>query len=275
MAVPTADLAAPPDTTIDHFLGGRVEAVQPARGHHRAGLEAVVIAAAVPAGASGAVVDLGAGAGVAGFCVAARCPDTSVVLVEREPDLVACAKGALRRPANAAFARRVRVVQADLGAAESEREAAGLARASADIVIMNPPFHTAGAVRAPKGGARAAAHLLAEGGLEAWFRAAASVLRPDGAVIAIFPAAVLDDALAAAGNRFGGLEILPLHARPDAPALRCLLRGRKGRRGALTIRPSLTLHGAEGNRYVPAVDGVLRNGDDLATAAPGWPAVPD
>ena len=70
---------ASPDTpsddarlTVDAFLGGLVEAVQPASGHHRSGLEAVLLAASLDSRISGTVVDLGAGAGVAGFCAAAR-----------------------------------------------------------------------------------------------------------------------------------------------------------------------------------------------------------
>jgi len=114
--------SAAADTTVDAFLGGRVEAVQPAAGHHRAGLEAVLLGAALDSRISGTVVDLGAGAGVAGFCAAARCRKARVVLVEREPELIDCARAALARPANADFADRVRLVTADISAPQSERD---------------------------------------------------------------------------------------------------------------------------------------------------------
>ena len=267
--------APPGEVSVDRFLGGKVEAEQPLVGHHRAGLEAVLIAAAIAAEASGTVVDLGAGAGVAGLCVAARCPAISVILVERDPALVGAMRSSLARPTNIAFAPRVRVVATDIAAQETVREAAGLARDTADFVIMNPPFHAADAVRKPAGEARAVAHLLGEGGLDLWFRAAASVLRPGGVVVAIFPAAGLAELLAAAGSRFGALELLPIYPRAGRPALRLILRGRKGRRGGMTIRPGLTLHEAEGNRYLPPVDRLLRNGDSLADASPGWPDDPD
>ena len=60
------------DISIDEFLGGAVEAVQKRSGHHRAGLEAVLLGASLSADFSGLALDLGAGAGVAGFCLAAR-----------------------------------------------------------------------------------------------------------------------------------------------------------------------------------------------------------
>lgn len=266
---------AAPGLSVDRFLGGQVEVAQPLVGHHRAGLEAVLIAAAIPLDAEGMVVDLGAGAGVAGLCVAARCPSASVLLVERDRTLVTAARSSLALPANAAFAPRVRIVETDIAAPEAAREAAGLPREAADYVIMNPPFHARDAVRQPAGDSRKAAHLLGDAGLDPWFKAAASALRPSGILVAIFPAAGLDDLLAAAGNRFGAIELLPIHPRAGRPALRVILRGRKGRRGGVAIRPGLTLHEPEGNRYVPAVDAILRDGRALAEAAPGWPAHPD
>ena len=57
--------AAPFATTDDAFLGGRVQVLQPRKGF-RAGLDAVMLAAAVPARAGDRVCELGAGVGTAG-----------------------------------------------------------------------------------------------------------------------------------------------------------------------------------------------------------------
>jgi tRNA1(Val) A37 N6-methylase TrmN6 len=260
-------------TTVDAFLGGAVEAVQPAAGHHRAGLDAVLLAAALPATASGAVVDLGAGAGVAGFCVAARAAAVTVTLAERHPELVACARAALRRPANAAFAARVAVAEIDIAAPEAERAAAGLARASAAALIMNPPFHDPATVRSSPAAGRAGAHVREAAGLDLWFRVAAHVLAPGGTLIAIDRAAALPQMLAAAAGRFGGLALLPVHPRPGAAATRLLLRGIKGRRGAPTLLPGLVLHGDTGNAYAPALQAILRDGAGLAEVHPSWDSV--
>jgi len=56
-------------TVPDTFLDGRVIARQPQTGF-RAGLDAVMLAAAVPDGAN--ALELGAGAGTASLCLAAR-----------------------------------------------------------------------------------------------------------------------------------------------------------------------------------------------------------
>lgn len=262
--------AGPPAVTIDAFLGGKVEAVQPLAGHHRSGLEAVLLAASLDSRITGTVVDLGAGAGVAGLCAAARCRRARVVLVERDPDLIACARQALGRTANAVFAGRVRLVAADIAAPQAEREAAGAGRDLAEHVLLNPPFYDrAGGTRSPAR-ARAAAHVLAAGGLDPWLRAAASVLKFGGDVTVIFRADGLADLLAAAARRFGGAEIMPVLPRPGQPAHRILVRAVKGSRAALKILPPLVLHGEDGSAFAPGVDAILREGRALSSVNRAW-----
>jgi len=256
--------------TVDAFLGGRVEAVQPASGHHRSGLEAVLLAASLDSRISGTVVDLGAGAGVAGLCAAARCRRAKVVLVEREPDLVACARAALARPANAEFAARVRLVTADIAAPQATREQAGAGRDLADHVLLNPPFYErSGGTRSPSK-ARASAHVLAAGGLDPWLRAATSVLKFGGDATVVFRADGLADLLAAAARRFGGAEVMPIHPRADQPAHRILVRAVKGSRAAMKLLPPLVLHENEGSPFTPGVEAILREGRALASVNRAW-----
>lgn len=267
-AAPPPSPAGSPAVTVDAFLGGRVEAVQPAAGHHRSGLEAVLLAASLDARITGTVVDLGAGSGVAGFCAAARCKRARVVLVERDPGLIECAREALARPANVAFADRVRLVTADIAASQADREQAGAGRDLADHVLLNPPFYDRG-TRSPAK-ARATAHVLAAGGLDPWLRAAASVLKFGGDVTVIFRADGLGDLLAAAARRFGGAEIMPVLPRPERPAHRILVRAVKGSRAALKILPPLMLHGGEGNTFTAGVEAMLRDGRALASVNRAW-----
>ncbi len=71
--------------TIDQFLAAKLEIRQPRSGY-RAGSDAVLLAAAVPAKAGETVLDVGAGVGTAGFCLLARIADVSLVGVELEED---------------------------------------------------------------------------------------------------------------------------------------------------------------------------------------------
>lgn len=255
---------------VDAFLGGRVEAVQPLAGHHRSGLDAVLLAAAIGDDAAGRAVDLGAGAGVSGLCLAARAARVGVVLAEREAELVDCARAALRRPANVAFSARVEAIEADI-ASESGRRAAGLAAASFDIALMNPPFHDAGSVRVSPDGSRARAHVLGEEGLDAWFRAAAALLKPGGTLAAILPAARLADLLGAMEGRFGATAVLPVHPRAGEAAIRVVARGVKGSRAPLRLMPPLVLHGEAGGAYLPGPAAILRDGAALCEVHPWLP----
>ncbi len=255
--------AASETTTVDAFLNGRVQVVQPIAGHHRAGLEAVVLAAAIEPSFHGNVVDLGAGTGVAGLAVAARCKDATVVMAERDPIAVACARATLSLAANHGFAARVRIAEVDIAWPEAVRAKAGLTRESAEAVIINPPFNPPADTFPSPWSARAAAHVLGEDGLEPWLRAAASILKPNGRLVVIFRAGGLDALLAACRDRFGALVILPIAPRAGEPASRVLLGAVKGSRAESRLLPPLVLHHATGSAFRPEIEAVLRDGAGL------------
>jgi len=76
-----------PEFSEDGFLGGRLIIAQPRAGF-RAGHDAVLLAAAVPAKPGQRVLELGSGSGVASLCLAARVADVSVVGIEIDAELV-------------------------------------------------------------------------------------------------------------------------------------------------------------------------------------------
>src|ERR1700761_4850642 len=78
--------------TEDAFLGGKLRLRQPKSGH-RAGHDAMLLAAATPACAGDRVVDLGAGVGAAGLAVATRVGGIKLVLAEIDEALAEMARG--------------------------------------------------------------------------------------------------------------------------------------------------------------------------------------
>ncbi|MGB6117358.1 MAG: methyltransferase, partial [Mesorhizobium sp.] len=128
------------DHSVDAFHRGRFVLVQPRRGH-RTGMDAMVLAAALPSTFEGRLADLGAGAGGAGLAVLSRCPQASAWLIERDADMAEFARMTLARPENAAFATRAEIICADVELTGAARTQAGLAPNSVDAVIMNPPFN--------------------------------------------------------------------------------------------------------------------------------------
>jgi tRNA1(Val) A37 N6-methylase TrmN6 len=245
-------------TTVDSLLDGRIEIEQPRRGWHRAGLDALFLAAAVPAHAKGLVVDLGAGVGTAGMAAAARVPGIEVLLAERDPHALDLARGNLERPANAGFAGRCRVVAVDIAGPMKAREVAGLGREVASHVLMNPPYFAPRSVRASPSPGRAEAHVLEGGGIEDWARAACAVLEPRGRLTMIFKGDGLAEVLAALTDRVGEVAIFPLFPRAGIAAHRLIVTGVKGSRAAPRILPGMVLHPGGSGRYLPEAEAILR-----------------
>ena len=241
-------------TTVDGFLDNRLAITQPARGGHRAGFDAVLLAAALGAETRGHVLDLGAGVGVAGLCAAARLAAVSVTLVERDAEAAALAR---RNIMANGLEGRAGVIEADVLASARQRAAAGLKPDMADHVILNPPYHPGDRVRPSPSPQRQAAHVVDPADIDGWLRAAAALLHPNGTLTVIFRADELPRLLAAVGSRFGSLALLPIHAHAGEVAHRLILRGRPQGRAPLRLLPGLVLH-EPGGAWRADVDAVLR-----------------
>jgi tRNA1(Val) A37 N6-methylase TrmN6 len=240
--------------TRDAFIGGRLHLSQPAAGH-RAGTDAVLLAAAVPRKADGRAIDAGAGVGAAGLAAARAAPPLRIALLEREPDLIALARANI---AANGLEDRVFVAEADLLSRDSCR-AAGLEREAADIVLTNPPFLSPEKTHASPDSGKASAHVIGAGGLDAWISACLALLKPGGTFLIIHRADALANVLQALSPRAGALIILPIHARADRPATRVLVRALKGRRTPLVLAPPLVLHNSDGT-FIASAE-ALHRGD--------------
>lgn len=234
------------DVTEDRLLNGRVALRQPRQGF-RAGLDAVLLAAFVPAEAGETVLEAGPGSGAVFLCLAARVPGLFIRAVEREAAMAALARE------NAARAGLVaRIEQGDVADL-------ALARALGPVAhgFANPPYWPGGTP--PPGAIRRAATHEAGPGLGDWIRFLAAAIAPRGSLSLILPAARFDAAVAALRDTgFGAVELLPLWPRAGIAAKRVLLRARKGARGPAKILPGLVLHEADG-RFTPAAQAVLRD----------------
>src|SRR6476620_10448162 len=194
-----------PEVTEDAFLGGKLRLRQPKSGH-RAGHDAMLLAAATPARSGDRVVDFGAGVGAAGLAVAKRVAGIELVLVEIDEGL-----GDLARGNAAANAIAADVIMLDVTSAADVFAAAGLTPDSVDVVLMNPPFNDPARHRASPDTARGIAHMATATTLSKWSHAARRILKSRGNLTLIWRADGLVEVLSALGRGFGSLEILPVH----------------------------------------------------------------
>ncbi len=244
-----------PGRSVDAFHRGGFHVVQPTDRGHRSGMDAMMLAAAVPNNFGGTLADLGAGAGAAGLAVASRCPASRVVLVEKSTEMAAFARETLALSSNSHLAGRAEVVEADVALAGRARVGAGLADASFDFAIMNPPFNAA-RDRATPDLLKQSAHIMAPDLFESWIRTAAAIVRPRGGLALIARPDSLEAVLAAVKGRFGDCRIVPVLPRADKPAIRIILRGERGSRKALSLEPPLILHNASGHGHAARADDV-------------------
>ncbi len=245
--------------TEDAFLGGSVMALQPLQGY-RAGIDAILLAASVPAPPAGralTVAELGAGVGVVGLSVARRVPEARVTLLERETELLDIADENIIRNG---LSDRVSVVETDV--ADAGIFPSPIMANSFDHVLANPPFLTDTDCRLPQNRMRATAHAMPADGLMVWVRAMARLARAGGLMTIIHRADALADLLVALTPRFGGLAILPIQPRAQDPAHRVLIQGRKAARSPLQLLPPLVLHD-DTNAFRPQVQRLLRNPEPL------------
>jgi tRNA1(Val) A37 N6-methylase TrmN6 len=247
------------ETTEDAFLGGQLQVRQPKSGH-RAGHDAMLLAASVAAREGDRVVEFGAGVGVAGLAVAKRCAGIRIVLVEIDPALAQLARGNA-----AANGIKAKVVAMDVVSTGRDFAAAGIVPDSVDVVLMNPPFNDPKRHRSSP--SKQLAHVALPTTLERWIAAARRILKSGGVLTLIWRADGLAEAMTALERGFGGLVIQPVHGDATAPAIRVLIRATKGSSAAPRIYAGVMLSDEAGlpNKAVQDIlagKGALR----LATA---------
>jgi tRNA1(Val) A37 N6-methylase TrmN6 len=242
--------------TDDAVLGGRIKLLQPVRGH-RAGHDAILLAAAAPK--CGHAVDLGAGVGTAGLALIARGAARTVTLFDIDPQLVRLAAANADRNG---FAKRVEVALGDVERLGRRGGPPKPAAASAEVVIMNPPFNDPETRRASPDVARKRAHAAPDANLAHWIGAAERVLKGGGRVVLIHRPDAIATILALLQDPFGAVEIIPIHARPNGAAIRIIVRAQKGKRTAPVIRRGFLLAG-EDERSTHEAEEVLRGAAPL------------
>ena len=243
------------DFTVDAFHRGDFVLVQPSRKGHRAGTDAMMLAASVPSTFAGRLADLGAGAGAAGLAVASRCPGARVTLIERSAEMADFARRSIGHEANGGLADRCEVVEADVRMADAERRRV-FGDFSFDWAIMNPPFNNA-LDRPSPDALRREAHVMEDTHVfNDWLKTAGWLVKPGGGVAVIARPQSLLEILSAMRPYFGGAEIRAMHPRADKPATRIVVRGWRGVTRDLSLMPPLVLHQPESHRFSAEADAI-------------------
>lgn len=229
-------------------LGGRVRLIQPADGY-RAGMDAALLAAAVPARPGERVLEAGCGVGGVLTQIAARRP--GVLLTGMERDAVAAGL-AVENAALNGVADRIEAIRADVAAGF-----AALDRPRFDWAISNPPFFDdEAALRAPSPAKRGA--WIADDGLATWVKFLSDGVRDGGRIVIVHRADRLADLLTLLGEKCGSFAIRPVQPYADQPAKRVLVQAIRSGKAPLKLLPALILHDRSGAKHAPEAETILR-----------------
>lgn len=243
---------SPGPLTDDAFLGGRLRLWQPARGY-RAGMDALLLAAAVPARPGETVLDLGCGTGAAALALGARVGGLRLTGLELQPPYAALARANARRNGIA-----LEVMEGDVA-----DPPAALRGRSFDHVMMNPPFFDREAGTRAADAGRDLAHGQPTP-IAVWAALAARRLRPGGWLVAIHRAEALPALLAALPATMHPEALRPVTPREGRPARNLLLLARKGGRAPFRLLAPLVLHAAprhaqDGEDLTPQAHALFRD----------------
>lgn len=242
--------------TRDQFLGGKLAIWQPQKGY-RAGVDPVLLAAAVPAKPGQTVLELGCGVGVASLCLGAREKGVELTGIELQSGYAELA----RRNAKD-NAMNLSVETADIAVLPSS-----IRQVSFDHVMANPPYfdRRKGSAAADEGreGGRGQSTDLA-----IWMDVARKRLRPGGWATFIQRAERLPELVGLMASGFGDIRVLPISPRVGRAARLVIVQGRKNARGhACLLAPFILHEGPEHLRdaddYSPRARAILRDAAEL------------
>ena len=241
------------ETTHDAFLGGKVRVLQPKHGF-RSGIDAVLLAAAVPAKPDETILELGCGVGVASLCLNARVKNLGLTGVEVQRDYADLA------------ARNVTSNAADLTifCADLRHLPADLRQRQFSHVMMNPPYFDRTHGHAAKDAGRDLA-LAGDTPLSDWLDVGIKRIAPKGTLTIIQHITRLPEVLSAVQSRLGSIVLRPISGHKDVDPGLFVLQAKQSGRAAFKMSQPLIMHGADAAKgdvesYTPAVKAILRDG---------------
>jgi tRNA1Val (adenine37-N6)-methyltransferase len=231
------------DERTQDVISGRLALWQRSRGY-RFGLDALLLATDLPKlkhPERACVLELGAGQGAVGLSIAARQHHRQVMLVERNPSMLALLNENVEH--NAA---RFGEVDVSTHALDVREHRAHLSSHCADLIVCNPPYFPQGHRRESADEERADAHHERHGSLADFLRAAAYLLNHRGFCKLILPPWRLGAFHEAIMGDLKLLSLRFLHAAPGDPAYLMEAVLRRGGGPDLEVRAPLHVRGSDG-----------------------------
>jgi len=224
--------------TRDSILDGSITLIQPKHGY-RFSIEAILLARFARANTRDRVLELGAGCGVVSIMIAALYRPREVVAIEIQPPLA----DMITRNAAINALKSVNAINADL----RQKKIAGVAPASFDLVVANPPYRAASSGRENPDHSRRMARGEGATVLMDFVAAARRYARTRGRVAFVFTARRSAELISAMRSyQLEPKRIRFVHPQIATPASVILIEARAAGGIEVAIEPPLILYARPG-----------------------------
>lgn len=249
-------LAPKLSTTYDAFLGGKLKILQSQEGG-RAGTDAVLLAASIPAKSGQTTLEAGLGSAVVSLCVATRVSGLKMKGVEIQRELITLAR---QNANNNGFSDDLKIIEGDVTASGKHWQDMELVQDSFDHTFANPPFYNEADGRHPRDSTKTKAHMYRHANeLERWVRFLIAHTKPRGTITLIHKPSETLALLKHLEKATGDICLFPVFPKPNMPASRIIIQGTKSKKGPMRIEPGLVMHEKDGS-FSQKASAILRSG---------------
>ena len=231
--------------TKNKILDGTVTLYQPKQGF-RIGIDSVLLASSVNKYTK--CIEFGTGSGIILVYLSKKFPDSKILGIEKNIDLVNLAKKNLKE--NKITQISAEVVQNDL----DDNFFLKKYNNGCDRVIMNPPYFSPDKVLISKNSSKVSSRY--EYDISKWFLAAYKKLKPRGYLNFIFRSESLDLILSILYPKWGEIKIYPLWPKKNIKSKLMIVQAKKDVKAGVQILPGLVLHNNDGS-YTKACNNIL------------------
>lgn len=231
--------------TRNKILDGMVTLYQPKQGF-RIGIDSVLLASSVNKYTK--CIEFGTGSGIILVYLSKKFPDSKILGIEKNIDLVNLAKKNLKE--NKITQISAEVVQNDL----DDNFFLKKYNNGCDRVIMNPPYFSPDKVLISKNSSKVSSRY--EYDISKWFLAAYKKLKPRGYLNFIFRSESLDLILSILYPKWGEIKIYPLWPKKNIKSKLMIVQAKKDVKAGVQILPGLVLHNNDGS-YTKACNNIL------------------
>lgn len=236
----------PENIATDKYLDGLIHIRQPAKGY-RAGIDAILLAAAVHPKKNQKVLDAGTGVGTVMLAIAAFHPKAQLHGLELQPEMARLAAENIRLNQ-----KETHVFLHEGSILSPPKE---LEPNTFDHVVTNPPYFNFGA--SAEDIKKTLSRHEQEADLTHWIESCLRMVKPRGYLTMIHRAERLDEILSALTPKSGGIKIYPLWPSENQPAKLILLQARKSVNSECQLLSGMVLHNKD-KAYTTQADDIFR-----------------